>query len=229
MTGPIDPRRLTTLYRLYDKADRLLYVGTSADTQTRWEQHAREKLWWSSVARATVEWHPDRTTAMAAERTAIKTEAPLHNDKATPSEAVFPYRGNRGPSLASRLRRAAVEHRTALDRLAVAVDRAALGGLTVAEIAEQAELKEGDILFLVERLNRGGGTSAISEHTPYSREWARKIANQIDAERCNAVGDAPNSLGTERCKLAAGHEGRHQDGTSSWPNRRPADSEEKTA
>jgi hypothetical protein len=61
--------------------------------------------------------------------------------------------------------------------------------------------------------------TTISEHTPYSREWARKIANQIDAERCNAVGDAPNSPGTERCKLAAGHDGRHQDGTSSWPNR----------
>jgi hypothetical protein len=25
--------------------------------------------------------------------------------------------------------------------------------------------------------------TAISEHTPYSREWARKIADQIDAER----------------------------------------------
>lgn len=226
MTGPIDPRRLTTLYRLYDKADRLLYIGTSADTQTRWEQHAREKLWWSSVARATVEWHPDRTTAMAAERAAIKAEAPLHNDKATPDEVAFPYRGNRGPSPASRLRRAVAEHRSALDRLAVTVDRAALGGLTVAEIAEQAELNEGDVMFLAERLNNGGGTSTISEHTPYSREWARRIADRVDAERCNAVGDAPNSLGTERCKLPAGHEGRHEEGTTSWPQKRPVSGEE---
>jgi hypothetical protein len=63
--------------------------------------------------------------------------------------------------------------------------------------------------------------TTISEHTPYSREWARKIADRIDAERCNAVGDAPNSLGTERCKLPAGHEGRHEEGTTSWPQRTP--------
>lgn len=194
MTGPIDPRRLTTLYRLYDNADRLLYVGTSADAQTRWEQHAREKLWWSSVARATVEWHPDRTTAMTAERAAIKAEAPLHNDKATSNEAIFPYQGNRGPSPASRLRRAVVEHRSALDRLAVAVDRAALGGLKVAEIAEQAELDEEDIAFLAERLANGGGTSAIAKHTPYSREWARKIADRVDAERTSG-GAEPTPAG----------------------------------
>ncbi|WP_167828730.1 hypothetical protein [Streptomyces sp. MZ04] len=60
----------------------------------------------------------------------------------------------------------------------------------------------------------------IAKHTPYSREWARKIADRVDAERCNAVGDAPNSLGTERCKLPAGHEGRHAEGTTSWPQKR---------
>lgn len=76
--------------------------------------------------------------------------------------------------------------------------------------------------------------TTISEHTPYSREWARRIADRVDAERCNAVGDAINSLGTERCHLPAGHEGRHydKDGITTWPNRnpeRPAGSEEKTA
>lgn len=222
MTGPIDPRRLTTLYRLYGANDVLLYVGTSIDPQDRWEQHARGKLWWSSVTRASVEWHPNRAAALAAERAAIKTEKPLHNDKATPDESVFPYRGIRGPSSESRLRRAVAEHRSALDRLAVAVDRAALSGLTPSEIAEQAELDEADILYLAQRLNNGGGQSAIAKHTPYSREWARKIADRVDAERCNAVGDAPNSLGTERCKLPAGHDGRHEDGANSWPNRKPA-------
>lgn len=162
MTGPIDPRRLTTLYRLFDGDGQLLYVGTSVDPQNRWEQHAREKLWWSSVARATVEWYPDRTSAMAAELAAIKAEGPLHNDKATPDEAVFPYRGTRGPSVESRLRRAVVEHRTALDRLAVAVDRAALSGLTVAQIAEAAGLSEEDVLHLARRMDNGGGSSAIA-------------------------------------------------------------------
>ncbi|MGW5711584.1 GIY-YIG nuclease family protein [Streptomyces olivaceus] len=183
MTGPIDPRRLTTLYRLFDGDDRLLYVGTSVDPQNRWEQHAREKLWWSSVARATVDWYPDRTSAMAAEIAAIQAEEPLHNDKATPDEAVFPYRGTRGPSAESRLRRAVVEHRAALDRLAVAVDRAALSGSTVAQIAEACGLGEEDVLYLAKRMDDGGGSSTIAKHTPYSREWARKIADRIDKER----------------------------------------------
>lgn len=59
----------------------------------------------------------------------------------------------------------------------------------------------------------------IAKHTPYSREWARKIADRIDSERCGAVADAPNSLGTEQCRLPDGHNGRHEDGISSWPQR----------
>jgi hypothetical protein len=63
---------------------------------------------------------------------------------------------------------------------------------------------------------RTGGLplTTIAEHTPYSREWARKIANRIDAERANLC-HAPNY--SDRCKLPAGHEGRHKDGNTSWP------------
>jgi hypothetical protein len=56
--------------------------------------------------------------------------------------------------------------------------------------------------------------TTISEHTPYSREWARKIANQVDAERDNLCG-APNY--SDRCQLPAGHEGHHKDGIMNWP------------
>lgn len=183
MTGPIDPRRLTTVYRLYDKAGQLLYVGTAVNPEGRWEQHAREKLWWSSVARATVEWHPSRTEALAAERAAIQSEEPLHNDKATPGEVVIPYQGNRGPSPETKLRRAATEHRKALDKLAVAADRAAATGLTLSEIAEHAGIEEEDVSFLAQRIIDGGGEPIVAKHTPYSREWARKIAERVDAER----------------------------------------------
>lgn len=161
MTGPIDPRRLTTVYRLFDTSGHLLYVGTSADPQQRWEQHAREKLWWSSVARAEVDWHSNRDAALSAEREAIQSEEPLHNDKATPNEAVFPYLGNRGPTVETLLRRAVTEHRKALDRLVVAVDRAALGGMSTADIAGRTGLNEEDIAALAQRLANGGGTSAI--------------------------------------------------------------------
>jgi len=161
VTGPIDPRRLTTLYRLYGADDVLLYVGTSVAPQDRWEQHARNKLWWSSVQRATVEWHPHRAAALTAEREAIRSEKPLHNDKATPDEASFPYEGNRGPTAATLLRRAVTEARAALDRLAVAVDRAALGGMDLLEIAETAGIDYGDVVLLARRLNAGGGSSAL--------------------------------------------------------------------
>jgi hypothetical protein len=48
---------------------------------------------------------------------------------------------------------------------------------------------------------------------PPAGPWTRS------ANACNAVGDAPNSLGTERCELPAGHPGRHYEGTTTWPNR----------
>ncbi|MEU3507642.1 hypothetical protein ABZ733_06900 [Streptomyces longwoodensis] len=34
---------------------------------------------------------------------------------------------------------------------------------------------------------------------------------------CQASSSAPNALGDERCTLPAGHEGRHADGTLTWP------------
>ncbi|MFH0244426.1 hypothetical protein ACGRHY_18880 [Streptomyces sp. HK10] len=43
--------------------------------------------------------------------------------------------------------------------------------------------------------------TAISEHTPYSREWARRIADQVDAERAEAQG-AAESEGTTRAQDA---------------------------
>jgi hypothetical protein len=64
--------------------------------------------------------------------------------------------------------------------------------------------------------------TTISEHTPYSREWARKIANRVDTERAELCG-APNY--SDRCKLPAGHEGHHKDGIMAWPQgvERPVD------
>ncbi|MEV4861462.1 type II toxin-antitoxin system prevent-host-death family antitoxin [Streptomyces ossamyceticus] len=69
----------TALYRLYDAAERLLYVGISTQPETRWTQHAADKPWWSLVRRRTVEWHPDREAAEKAERSAVQAEEPLYN------------------------------------------------------------------------------------------------------------------------------------------------------
>jgi len=67
------------VYRLYDAADVLLYVGAAKDPEKRWKIHARERRWWPSVARKAVEWHPSMEDAYAAETAAIGAESPRYN------------------------------------------------------------------------------------------------------------------------------------------------------
>lgn len=76
----------TALYRFYDAAGRLLYVGITGDPADRWARHAAEKAWWPNVARHTVQWLPSRKDALAAEAAAIVAEAPLHNVAGTPRQ-----------------------------------------------------------------------------------------------------------------------------------------------
>lgn len=71
--------RPTCLYRFYDAEDQLLYVGITLHLPQRWASHAHDKSWWAEVARCTVEHHPDRISAGAAELTAIAAEHPRHN------------------------------------------------------------------------------------------------------------------------------------------------------
>jgi predicted GIY-YIG superfamily endonuclease len=67
------------LYRFYDAADRLLYIGITSALGSRWDAHNRHKTWWPDVVRATVEHHPDRAAVLAAEKAAINAEKPIHN------------------------------------------------------------------------------------------------------------------------------------------------------
>ena len=69
----------TAVYRFFDAADALLYIGVTASPQTRFTQHAATKPWWPQVARKTVEWHGKRQDAEDAESIAIDTEHPAHN------------------------------------------------------------------------------------------------------------------------------------------------------
>src|SRR5687767_14669939 len=68
-----------SLYRFYDAAGRLLYIGITVDVTIRWSSHTRGKPWWKDVVRATVEHHPNRAAVLAAEEAAIKAEKPLYN------------------------------------------------------------------------------------------------------------------------------------------------------
>lgn len=69
----------TALYRLYDANDVLLYIGITWNPDWRLERHLLDKEWMHLVARRTVEWHPTRPAALAAEAAATASEKPLHD------------------------------------------------------------------------------------------------------------------------------------------------------
>jgi prophage regulatory protein len=68
----------TALYRFFDDADNLLYVGISDKPAARRESHTRTE-WWPAVHRSTVEWVAGRDEALRLEAHAIRDEKPLHN------------------------------------------------------------------------------------------------------------------------------------------------------
>lgn len=68
----------TALYRLYDDAGELLYVGIGAQPKSRISEH-RKKPWGSEIHSTTTEWHESRDAALAAEAAAIAAERPAYN------------------------------------------------------------------------------------------------------------------------------------------------------
>ncbi|MCL8016877.1 GIY-YIG nuclease family protein [Streptomyces sp. AS02] len=69
----------TALYRLYDADDVLLYLGITWNPDWRWGRHKTTKHWAHLVTRRTIQWFPDRSSALAAEKTATAVEKPLHD------------------------------------------------------------------------------------------------------------------------------------------------------
>lgn len=85
----IDPgviRRIADMhavYRLFDHAGRLLYIGMSGRAGRRFDEHAM-KNWWPLVSMITLEWHDTAAAAALAERQAIAAERPRYNVVGTP-------------------------------------------------------------------------------------------------------------------------------------------------
>ncbi|THA82748.1 GIY-YIG nuclease family protein [Streptomyces sp. A0592] len=69
----------TSVYRLYDAAGYLLYIGASNDPTRRWREHRKEMFWWREVDRHERQWFPTEREADAAERAAIFIEQPRCN------------------------------------------------------------------------------------------------------------------------------------------------------
>lgn len=68
-----------TLYRMFDRDGRLLYVGITLDVAQRFKEHKVVKSWWSEIASITLEHHETRHDVEAAEAAAIAAEQPLFN------------------------------------------------------------------------------------------------------------------------------------------------------
>ena len=66
------------VYRMFDQAGRLLYIGISGRAGHRFDQHA-EKRWFPLVSLITLEWHAAQAEAVLAERRAIAAEKPRYN------------------------------------------------------------------------------------------------------------------------------------------------------
>lgn len=82
--------RSSFLYRLWDDAGYLLYVGVTSDLLGRFRTHHERQPWAWQVAGHTVEEYPDRPSALAAETVAIRDERPRYN--ARKSASPYPER-----------------------------------------------------------------------------------------------------------------------------------------
>ena len=71
--------RGVALYRAYDDAGRLLYIGVSKHWPKRWAQHADFSPWVYEVTRLEVEYFASRQQACERERQAIQAESPRWN------------------------------------------------------------------------------------------------------------------------------------------------------
>lgn len=69
----------TALYRHFDAAGVLLYVGISANPAKRLKEHMAKAAWAHAVATVEIEWFETVGEAKDGERAAVLTEAPLHN------------------------------------------------------------------------------------------------------------------------------------------------------
>ncbi len=81
----------TALYRHFDAAGALLYVGISLDTIRRTQQHQQGARWYDQIARIEISWHGTREDALYFEAEAILDEVPTFNI-ATPNRRTFQRR-----------------------------------------------------------------------------------------------------------------------------------------
>jgi len=69
------------LYRHWDAAGSLLYVGITGNLATRLRGHRHTASWFPEIANITLQHFPDNEALLAAERQAIAEENPIYNKR----------------------------------------------------------------------------------------------------------------------------------------------------
>lgn len=72
-------RELNTLYRIYNAAGELLYVGATTNPGLRMQEHSHHQSWWDEATDIKLERFNCRADLAAAETEAIKSESPRYN------------------------------------------------------------------------------------------------------------------------------------------------------
>jgi excinuclease UvrABC nuclease subunit len=72
-------RTLPYVYRAYNEAGDLLYVGSTHELGTRMDAHASQSTWWADAKRLTFTTYSSRADAYLAELGAIRCEYPRWN------------------------------------------------------------------------------------------------------------------------------------------------------
>jgi hypothetical protein len=113
------------VYWLYDRAERLLYVGMTNNPTARFAEHADEKPWWDEVSYYELLWCETRREAADIELGAILDEAPAYNIRRTRqpewpiprSAGVVDFRSSIIDVLERLFRRLGIEDATVMDPL----------------------------------------------------------------------------------------------------------------
>jgi predicted GIY-YIG superfamily endonuclease len=84
------PQGRTAAYRLYDRDDKVIYVGISNNPHARWSGHAADKPWWGDVVMREVEWFETREDAERIERQLIGSLTPRWNTAPGMPERITP-------------------------------------------------------------------------------------------------------------------------------------------
>ncbi|MFD3609004.1 GIY-YIG nuclease family protein [Streptomyces atroolivaceus] len=72
------------VYRLFNEAGDLLYIGVSKDPVHRWSSEHRHNWWWSEVTRYEWLWYPSRAEARVVEREVLAAGLAKYNVHGTP-------------------------------------------------------------------------------------------------------------------------------------------------